>query len=115
MGLRSEIRKHTYGKQAFDLAAEGDFRGALALIDLGGNANYSAEYGFTGVKDGREVSGAAICNMGFIALEKGNIEALEGLLQRGLNPNATSIEGPLKLQPSLITFPPTMLELAINL
>jgi len=119
MGLRSkfraEIRKHTYGKQAFDLAAEGKFQEALELIDQGGNVNYTADYGFTGSQNGHPASGSATCNMGFIAIEKGNNDALKELLKRHLDPNGVSREGGFRLVPAAITLPPTMLILAIHL
>lgn len=82
MGLRAAFRKHSYGKKAFKLAAEGNFRDALALIDKGGDIHYRADYYYSFV-----IPCQTNCNIGFIALEKNNTQALEALLQRGLDPN----------------------------
>jgi hypothetical protein len=83
MGLRAAFKKHSYGRKAFKLAKKGNFRDAMDLIDHGGDVNYRAGYDI-----GSYTRNKVNCNMGFIALYKNNMQALEGLLQRGLDPNA---------------------------
>jgi hypothetical protein len=93
MGLRAAFRKHTtrkkalkLGKEAFQLAKQGNFRDALALIDQGGDVNYRDNWNYY-IGGVLHMPQSVNCNMGFIALEKYNMEALEGLLQRRLDPN----------------------------
>ena len=90
MGLGAAFKRHSNGKKAFKQAAEGNYQGAMDLIDQGGDINYRAAWRYMTSYVSPAFS-RVNCNMGFMALEMGNMLALEGFLERGLDPNSVVV------------------------
>ena len=89
MGLGAAFKRHSNGKKAFKQAAEGNFKGAMDLIDQGGDVNYRAIWSY--VSSGAfPMWGRTNCDIGFMALERNNMQALAGFLERGLDPNSVA-------------------------
>ncbi|HYD18430.1 MAG TPA: hypothetical protein VEF76_08120 [Patescibacteria group bacterium] len=84
MGLLSPIFKTLDNNAAAKAAYAGEFDKAFALVEKGADINYSRWV------DGPGEDGGGIGNIGYAAILRGDVKALEKALDLGLNPDLQS-------------------------